>query len=129
MGGHAGAQHVLDAEALGQRPTGRPGGEQGAAERRSEHAGQHGVGAQRAVLLGAGVLGTQGAGEVGAFVEPRENVMKAGEVAALFAVPVSTVLHWGRTGVLRRIKLGRHVRFFRADIERLVREHDDDAIA
>ena len=33
--------------------------------------------------------------------------MKAGEVAALFAVPVSTVLHWGRTGVLRRIKLGR----------------------
>jgi hypothetical protein len=32
----------------------------------------------------------------------------------------------GRTGVLRRIKLGRHVRFFRADIERLVREHDDN---
>jgi excisionase family DNA binding protein len=56
----------------------------------------------------------------------REDVMKAAEVAALFAVPVSTVLHWGRTGVLRRIKLGRHVRFFRADVERLVRQRDDE---
>jgi excisionase family DNA binding protein len=55
----------------------------------------------------------------------REDVMKAAEVAALFAVPVSTVLHWGRTGVLRRIKLGRHVRFFRADVERLVRQRDE----
>jgi excisionase family DNA binding protein len=52
----------------------------------------------------------------------RDDVMKASEVAVLFAVPLSTVLHWGRTGVLRRIKLGRHVRFFRADIERLVRD-------
>jgi excisionase family DNA binding protein len=58
----------------------------------------------------------------------RDDVMKASEVAALFAVPVSTVLHWGRTGVLRRIKLGRHVRFFRADVERLVRERSDETI-
>ena len=28
----------------------------------------------------------------------REDNMKASEVAALLAVPVSTVLHWGRTG-------------------------------
>jgi excisionase family DNA binding protein len=59
----------------------------------------------------------------------RDDVMKASEVAALFAVPVSTVLHWGRTGVLRRIKLGRHVRFFRADAERLVRARSDEPIA
>ena len=58
----------------------------------------------------------------------RDVVMKASEVAALFAVPVSTVLHWGRTGVLRRIKLRRRVRFFRADVERLVREGNDEAI-
>jgi excisionase family DNA binding protein len=58
----------------------------------------------------------------------REDVMKAAEVAALFAVPVSTVLHWGRTGVLRWIKLGRHVRFLRADIERLVRDQDEDGV-
>ena len=56
----------------------------------------------------------------------RDDVMKASEVAVLFAVPVSTVLHWGRTGVLRRIKLGRHVRFFRADVEQLVRERSDE---
>jgi len=55
--------------------------------------------------------------------------MKASEVAALFAVPPSTVLHWGRTGMLRRIKLGRHVRFFRADVERLVREVRDEALS
>jgi excisionase family DNA binding protein len=59
----------------------------------------------------------------------RDDVMKASEVAALFAVPVSTVLHWGRTGVLRRIKLGRHVRFFRADVEQLVRERDEKTIS
>jgi excisionase family DNA binding protein len=59
----------------------------------------------------------------------REDDMKAGQVAALFAVPVSTVLHWGRTGVLRRIKRGRHVCFLRADIERLVREQDDNGAA
>ena len=50
--------------------------------------------------------------------------MKATEVAALFAVPVSTVLHWGRTGVLPRVKLGRHVRFLRPEVERVVRQHD-----
>jgi len=55
--------------------------------------------------------------------------MKASDVAALFAVPVSTVLYWGRTGVLRRIKLGRHVRFLRADIERLLHEDSDDGLA
>jgi excisionase family DNA binding protein len=59
----------------------------------------------------------------------RDDVMKASEVAALFAVPVSTVLHWGRTGVLRRIKLGRHVRFFRSDVARLVRERSDETIS
>jgi excisionase family DNA binding protein len=59
----------------------------------------------------------------------RNDVMKASEVAALFAVPVSTVLHWGRTGVLRRIKLGRHVRFFRADVERLVRDRAGETIS
>ena len=52
-----------------------------------------------------------------------------GRTADLFAAPVSTVLHWGRTLVLRRIKLGRHVRLFRADIERLVREQDDGGIS
>lgn len=54
----------------------------------------------------------------------RDDLMKATEVAALFAVPVSTVLHWGRTGVLPRVKLGRHVRFLRPEVERVVRQHD-----
>ncbi len=56
----------------------------------------------------------------------RADIMKAAEVAALLSVPVSTVLHWGRTGALRRVKLGRHVRFLRADVERLVRGGHDD---
>jgi excisionase family DNA binding protein len=52
--------------------------------------------------------------------------MKAADVAALLSVPVSTVLHWGRTGVLRRVKLGRHVRFLRADVERLLSGQETD---
>ena len=57
----------------------------------------------------------------------REDIMKASEVAALLAVPVSTVLHWGRTGVLRRIKPRPACCFFRADIERLVRGPEEGA--
>jgi len=47
----------------------------------------------------------------------RNELMTARELAELLGVPVSTVLHWGRTGVLPRIKLGRHVRFVRAHVE------------
>jgi len=48
----------------------------------------------------------------------RSDLMTAAEVAAVLAVPVSTVLHWGRIGVLPRVKLGRHVRFVRAHVQR-----------
>ena len=52
----------------------------------------------------------------------RSELMTASEVAAVLAVPVSTVLHWGRIGVLPRVKLGRHVRFIRAHVERALFE-------
>jgi excisionase family DNA binding protein len=42
--------------------------------------------------------------------------MKPRELADMLDVPVSTVLHWGRSGVLPRVKLGRHVRFIRSHI-------------
>ncbi len=48
----------------------------------------------------------------------RADLMTAADVANLLGVPVSTVRHWGRAGVLPRIKLGRHVRFIRAHVER-----------
>ena len=48
----------------------------------------------------------------------RADLMTAAEVATLLGVPVSTVRHWGRAGLLPRIKLGRHVRFIRAHVER-----------
>ena len=35
-------------------------------------------------------------------------------------MPVSTVRDWGRRGVLPRIKLGRHVRFVRVQVEEAV---------
>lgn len=47
----------------------------------------------------------------------RSDLMTAAEVAAVLAVPVSTVLHWGRVGVLPRVKLGRHVRFVRSHVQ------------
>ena len=55
--------------------------------------------------------------------------MTARELADLLGVPVSTVLHWGRTGVLPRVKLGRHVRFVRAHVETTIlntETHADD---
>jgi excisionase family DNA binding protein len=51
--------------------------------------------------------------------------MEPREVAQLLDVPVSTVLDWGRRGVLPRVKLGRHVRFLREDIEAAVRGAHD----
>ena len=47
----------------------------------------------------------------------RADLMTAHEVASKIGVPVSTVLHWGRSGVLPRIKLGRRARFIRAHVE------------
>ena len=52
----------------------------------------------------------------------RDDLMKPREVAQLLEVPVSTVLHWGRNGTLPRHKLGRHVRFVRAEIEAAIRD-------
>jgi excisionase family DNA binding protein len=47
----------------------------------------------------------------------RADLMTAADVADLVRVPVSTVREWGRNGTLPRIKLGRHVRFIRAQVE------------
>ena len=52
----------------------------------------------------------------------RDDLMKPREVAQLLEVPVSTVLHWGRNGTLPRHKLGRHVRFVRAEVEAAIRD-------
>lgn len=46
--------------------------------------------------------------------------MTAGQVAELLDVPVSTVREWGRNGTLPRVKLGRHVRFLRAQVESVI---------
>lgn len=47
----------------------------------------------------------------------RSDLMTAREVAELLDVPLSTVHEWGRKAVLPRIKLGRHVRFVRSEVE------------
>ncbi len=47
----------------------------------------------------------------------RAELMTAAEVAELLGVPVSTVREWGRNGTLPRVKLGRHVRFVRSQVE------------
>jgi excisionase family DNA binding protein len=47
----------------------------------------------------------------------RADLLTATEVAELLGVPVSTVREWGRNGTLPRIKLGRHVRFLREQVE------------
>lgn len=47
----------------------------------------------------------------------RSDLLTAAQVADLLGVPVSTVREWGRNGTLPRIKLGRHVRFLRSQVE------------
>jgi excisionase family DNA binding protein len=47
----------------------------------------------------------------------RADLLTAADVADLLGVPVSTVREWGRNGTLPRIKLGRHVRFLRVQVE------------
>ena len=47
----------------------------------------------------------------------RAELMTAAEVAELLGVPVSTVREWGRKGTLPRVKLGRHVRCVRSQVE------------
>jgi excisionase family DNA binding protein len=47
----------------------------------------------------------------------RAELMTAAEAAELLGVPVSTVREWGRKGTLPRVKLGRHVRFVRSQVE------------
>jgi excisionase family DNA binding protein len=47
----------------------------------------------------------------------RADLLTAAQVADLLGVPVSTVREWGRNGTLPRIKLGRHVRFLRTQVE------------
>ena len=55
----------------------------------------------------------------------RDDLMKPREVAELLDVPVSTVLDWGRRGVLPRVKLGRHVRFLRVHVEASILAAED----
>jgi excisionase family DNA binding protein len=50
----------------------------------------------------------------------RAELMTAEELGQLLGVATSTVLHWGRIGVLPRVKLGRHVRFVRSHVEQAI---------
>jgi excisionase family DNA binding protein len=55
----------------------------------------------------------------------RQDIMTAKDVADMLGVPVSTVLHWGRTGTLPRLKLGKHVRFIRAHVAAALLDHEN----
>jgi excisionase family DNA binding protein len=59
----------------------------------------------------------------------RAELMTATEVADLVGVPVSTVREWGRNGTLPRVKLGRHVRFIRSHVTRVILEAEQHAQA
>ena len=50
----------------------------------------------------------------------REAILDAGQVAQLLGVRRSTVEDWGRRGELPCVRLGKHRRFLRADVEAFV---------
>jgi excisionase family DNA binding protein len=53
-----------------------------------------------------------------------EDVMRAGEVAALLHIPVSTVHDWARRGLLPSRKIGRHRLYIRQQIEAVLLSGD-----
>jgi excisionase family DNA binding protein len=50
----------------------------------------------------------------------RDDILDAGQVADLLGVRRSTVEDWGRRGELPCVRLGKHPRFLRADVEAFV---------
>jgi excisionase family DNA binding protein len=51
-----------------------------------------------------------------------DELLTPDEVAAMLKMTPARVLDWGRQGKLPRIKLGKFVRFHRADVERLIEQ-------
>jgi excisionase family DNA binding protein len=52
-----------------------------------------------------------------AFPSALDELMTAQQVAALLLLPISTVMDYARRGVLPSIKLGKHRRFVRSQVE------------
>lgn len=50
------------------------------------------------------------------------ELMTAQQVAAVLLLPISTVMDYARRGVLPSIKLGKHRRFVRSQVERAIVE-------
>lgn len=53
----------------------------------------------------------------------RARLQDAGYIAALLGIPRKTVLQYARDGRLPCIRLGKHVRFVVADVERAIEGH------
>ena len=53
-----------------------------------------------------------------------EDVMRAGDVASLLHIPVSTVHDWARRGLIPSRKIGRHRLYIRREIEDLLLGRD-----
>lgn len=58
---------------------------------------------------------------------PSTDLLTAREVAESFRVSIGTVARWRRDNLLPGIKVGRTVRFHRADVLRLLEPQDLDA--
>ena len=64
-------------------------------------------------------LGTANAGGAGS---PLEELLTSQQVAALLQLRPSTVEDYARRGVLPSLKLGRHRRFLRSQVEQTITE-------
>lgn len=54
------------------------------------------------------------------------ELLTAEELGDMLGVARSTILHWGRIGVIPRVKLGRHVRFVRSHVEQAILRMEED---
>jgi excisionase family DNA binding protein len=49
------------------------------------------------------------------------DLLTADEVAKAFRVAPQTVYRWGNKGSLRQVRIGQTIRFYRSDVEHLLR--------
>ena len=55
-----------------------------------------------------------------------DSILTAGDVASLLGIPKRSVYDYAASGLIPSVRLGRHVRFIRSDVERALAQLRDE---
>jgi excisionase family DNA binding protein len=56
-----------------------------------------------------------------------DSILTAGDVASLLGIPKRSVYDYAARGLIPSVRLGRHVRFLRSDVERALARLRDES--